>query len=103
VLQPDIYWCGGITETLKIAALASAYDVAVIPHGHSSHATAHFLAAQSPHLCPIQEYLVKWNTVHQFFLKHKVEPVDGYIEVPQQPGLGLEIDEDVVEEETILD
>lgn len=103
VLQPDIYWCGGITETLKIAALASAYDIAVIPHGHSSHVTAHFLAAQSPHLCPMQEYLVKWNTVHQYFLKHKVEPVDGYVEVPQTPGLGFEIDEDVIEDETLLD
>ena len=35
VLQPDIYWCGGITETLKICALASTYDLPVIPHGHS--------------------------------------------------------------------
>jgi L-rhamnonate dehydratase len=103
VLQPDIYWCGGITETLKIAAMASAYDIAVIPHGHSSHATAHFLAAQSPHLCPLQEYLVKWNTVHQFFLKDKVEPQDGHITPPETPGMGTEIDEELVEEETILE
>ena len=40
VLQPDIYWCGGISETLKICALASTFDLPVIPHGHSSHATA---------------------------------------------------------------
>ena len=39
VLQPDIYWCGGISETLKICALASAYDLPVIPHGHSSNAS----------------------------------------------------------------
>lgn len=103
VLQPDIYWAGGITETLKICALASIHGVEVIPHGHSSHATAHLIAAQPPHLCPIQEYLVKWNTVHQFFLKHKIEPVNGYIALPEWPGLGLEIDEDLVEEETVLD
>ena len=36
VLQPDIYWCGGITEMLKICALASAYDLPVVPHGHST-------------------------------------------------------------------
>jgi len=102
VLQPDIYWAGGITETIKICTLASAYDVEVIPHGHSTHATAHLIASQPPSLCPIQEYLVKWNTIHQLFLKHKIEPVDGFIELPQQPGLGLEIDEDLVEEETIL-
>jgi len=102
VLQPDIYWAGGITETLKIAALASAYDVMVIPHGHSSHATAHFIASQSPRVCPMQEYLVKWNIVHQYFLAEKVEPVDGYITPPDAPGMGMAIDEDLVEEETVL-
>lgn len=103
VLQPDIYWAGGITETLKICALASAYDIEVIPHGHSTHTTAHLIASQPPNLCPIQEYLIKWNIVHQFFLKHKLEPKDGYIELPQLPGMGLVIDKDVIEEETILD
>jgi L-rhamnonate dehydratase len=103
VLQPDIYWAGGLTETLKICALASAYDIEVIPHGHSSAATAHLLAAQPPNLCPIQEYLVKWNTVHQFFLKNRVEPVNGYIELPTETGMGMEIDESLIEEETILD
>ncbi len=103
ILQPDIYWAGGITETVKISALASAYDIEVIPHGHSTHATAHLIASRPPNLCPIQEYLVKWNIIHQFFLKHKIEPVDGFIELPRWPGLGLEIDEDLVQEETILE
>lgn len=103
VLQPDIYWAGGITETMKIATLASAYDVAIVPHGHSTHATAHLSAALPPDLCFVQEYLIKWNTIHQFFLKHKLEPVGGYIELPTAPGMGLVIDEDLVEDETILD
>lgn len=103
VLQPDIYWAGGLTEACKIAALASAYDVEVIPHGHSTHATAHFSAAMPPALCPIQEYLVKWNTVHQFFLTPRVEPVGGYITPPELPGMGMAIDEDRVEEESVLD
>jgi L-rhamnonate dehydratase len=103
VLQPDIYWAGGISETVKIATLASTYDVTVIPHGHSTHATAHLSAALPPNLCFIQEYLVKWNAIHQFFLKHKLEPENGVIALPTAPGLGLEIDEAVVEEETVLD
>ena len=103
VLQPDIYWAGGITEVLKIAALASAYNIELIPHGHSTPATTHLIASQPPELCPIQEYLVKWNTINQFFLKHKLEPVQGYIELPQEPGMGMEIDQDLVEEELILD
>ena len=35
VIQPDITWCGGITEARRICALAAAYDVPVIPHGSS--------------------------------------------------------------------
>ena len=34
ILQPDIYWCGGLSETLKITALATTHDLIVIPHGH---------------------------------------------------------------------
>ena len=103
VIQPDIYWAGGITETIKICALASAHDVEVIPHGHSTHATAHLMASQPPSLCPIQEYLVKWNIVNQLFLRSKIEPAGGFIALPGGVGLGLEIDQDVVEEETIFE
>ena len=103
VLQPDICWAGGITETIKICALASAYDIEVIPHGHSTHATAHLIASQPPNLCPIQEYLVKWNTVLQFFLKSKIEPINGFIRPSEQPGLGLELDEGLIEDETVLE
>jgi L-alanine-DL-glutamate epimerase-like enolase superfamily enzyme len=102
VLQPDIYWAGGLSEVLKIAALASAYDVEVIPHGHSTHATAHFSAAMPPNLTPMQEYLDKWNTIHQFFIKDKLAPVDGYITVPEAPGMGMEIDPDLVEHEALI-
>jgi L-alanine-DL-glutamate epimerase-like enolase superfamily enzyme len=99
VLQPDIYWAGGITETLKICALASAYDVEVIPHGHSTHATAHLIASQSPALCPLLEYLIKWNTIHQFFVTPKLAPEDGYVALPEGAGMGMEIDPSRVEAE----
>lgn len=102
VLQPDIYWCGGISETVKICALASAFDLPVVPHGHSSHATAHLIASQPPTVTPIQEFLIKWNAVHQFFLKEPLNPVDGAITVPDAPGLGIAIDEAKVDEERTL-
>ena len=103
VLQPDIYWCGGISETVKICALASAFDLPVIPHGHSSHATAHVIASQPPTTTPIQEFLIKWNAVHQFYLKDPLVPVGGMITVPDSPGLGIEIDEAKVESDRELD
>ena len=102
VIQPDIYWCGGLTETLKIAAYATANDVVTIPHGHSSFATAHFSATQSPIHTPYQEYLVKWNAVHQHFLVDPLEVIDGLIEVPDRPGLAMEIDGSKIERESIV-
>jgi len=96
VLQPDIYWAGGISEVHKICTLASAYDIPVIPHGHSVPATVNLIAAQPEPVCPIVEYLVKWNTIHQFFLKHPIVPVDGKISLPTEPGLGMELDEDKI-------
>ena len=102
ILQPDIYWAGGISETVKICALASAFDLPVIPHGQSTHASAHVIASQSPGTCPIQEYLIKWNTINQFFLKEKLTPRNGTIPLPGGPGLGMALDESVVREEREL-
>lgn len=92
VLQPDIYWAGGISELVKICALASTYDLPVVPHGHSVPATAQLIASQPANLCPVLEYLIKWNEIHQFFWKEPLKPVNGVITVPDRPGMGMEID-----------
>lgn len=97
VYQPDIYWAGGISELLKIAALASVYDVQLIPHGHSTPATANFLYAQPVTLCPMMEYLIKWNTIHQWFLKYPVEPNNGFVPIPTRPGIGMDLDDAKIE------
>jgi len=102
VLQPDIYWAGGITEMLKILALASTYDLPVIPHGHSTPASAHLIASQPANLCPLLEYLIKWNEIHQFFLKAPIKPKNGIVTVPETPGLGMDLDADKIEEEREL-
>jgi len=45
IWQPDIHWCGGLTELRRIAALAAAYDIAVIPHGGGARDSIHFTMA----------------------------------------------------------
>jgi L-alanine-DL-glutamate epimerase-like enolase superfamily enzyme len=97
ILQPDIYWAGGISEVVKICALASTYDLPVIPHGHSVPATAHLIASQPPNLCPLLEYLIKWNQVHQFFFKEPIQPIGGIVRLPDKPGMGVEIDDSKVQ------
>ncbi|HWE63767.1 MAG TPA: enolase C-terminal domain-like protein [Chloroflexota bacterium] len=96
VLQPDIYWAGGISELVKICTLASTYDVQVIPHGHSTHASAHLLYAQPPQLCPFIEYLLKWNEINQHFFRTPLRPVNGVVVPPEAPGMGMELDDEKI-------
>lgn len=92
VLQPDITWCGGITEARRIIALASAYNVPVIPHGSSVY--SYHLQICYPS-CPIAEFLVmspKADKIVSFFgnlFKDEPLPKDGYVEVPDKPGFGV--------------
>jgi len=45
IWQPDIHWCGGMTELRRIGALAAAYDIPVIPHGGGAFDSVHFIMA----------------------------------------------------------
>ena len=99
VVQPDIYWAGGLSEVLKIAAAASAHDLMTIPHGHSAAATLHFSLAQSPAHTPFQEHLEIWNRIHQYFLLHPVVPENGLLIPNDEPGLGMELDVSHIEHE----
>lgn len=96
ILQPDPGWAGGLTEMARICALASSYGIPVIPH-HGWVASTHVIASQPLTTCPIQEWLIQYGARGQVFLKHRIEPVNGYIDLPDRPGLGLELDEAVIE------
>ena len=101
-LQPDTYWAGGITEMMKIGALASSYNVPVIPHGHSAHANIHLSCAWPIPQVPFVEYLIKWQHLLQYFFKDKCLPIGGVVTVPDRPGLGAELDESLIESERYL-
>jgi L-rhamnonate dehydratase len=96
ILQPDPTWAGGLTEMTKICALASAYGVPVIPH-HGGLASTHLIASQTLTTCPIQEWLLQFGSRGNVFLRYKIEPKNGTIELPRGPGLNMELDEDAVE------
>ena len=101
VLQPDVLWAGGITELMKICALASTYEVEVIPHAHTV-ATAYVLAAQPASLCPMLEFLMNHSLIHQFFFKEPVEPQNGMVTLPDRPGLGVELDDSKIQRSRVL-
>ncbi|MHC4088538.1 MAG: enolase C-terminal domain-like protein [Planctomycetota bacterium] len=98
-VQADPEWCGGITELVKICALAEAYEVKVVPHGHHILAAAHVVAAQPPGVCPMVEYLFHSHLDRmQYFHKRVLRPEKGWLELPNQPGLDLVLDEDKIAE-----
>jgi galactonate dehydratase len=91
ILQPDLCHAGGITEVRLIAGMAEAYYAAIAPHnplGPISLAAGLQLAASIPNfLCQEQVSLGVG------YLKTPFRVVDGYIELPRGPGLGIELDE----------
>ena len=97
VLQTDPDWTGGITELVKICALASAFEVPMIAHGHSLLAALHVAGAQSPTTVPRVEYLFRYQETKQFFHKPIYRPENGSVQLPELPGLGLVLDEAKIE------
>jgi L-rhamnonate dehydratase len=55
IIQPDVGWCGGITELLKISALADAHNALVVPHGSSVY-SYHFVCTRQN--SPFAEFLM---------------------------------------------
>jgi L-rhamnonate dehydratase len=102
-IQADTYWAGGISELVKIFTLGSLYSLPVIPHGHSIPANIHLSVSQPVVNVPWIEYLVKWNEIHQHFLKFPVKPENGVIKVNDKVGLGMELDLAKFESEKYLD
>ena len=107
IIQPDLSHAGGILEVRKIAAMAEAYDVAVAPHcplGPLALAACLQIAACTPNHA-IQEISlgIHYNTGGHDRLnfctdKVPLTPIDGYLPVPEGPGLGVDIDEAAVRE-----
>jgi galactonate dehydratase len=98
IIQPDVCICGGLLEMKKIAALAEAHYVAVAPHNPTGPiATAvnvHFAA--STHNFLILEYHPDDAGPRAELLQRPVQLKDGYLELPEAPGLGVELNEGAI-------
>ncbi len=96
-LQNDPDWTGGISELVKICALASAFETPFIAHGHSLLPALHVAASQSPATVPWVEYLVYHQPARQHFHNPVYHPQQGHLALPTLPGLGIVLDEDRIE------
>ena len=101
ILQPDITQTGGFLETKKIAAMGDMCYMTVAPHnvgGPVSTATALHFAACTTNF-KIQEH---FNDFSEAWVKEAAtgcpEVIDGYFSLPNGPGLGMELNEDLIAE-----
>ncbi len=107
IIQPDLSHAGGITEVKKIAAMAEAYDVALAPHcplGPIALAACLNVDATC-YNAVIQEqsigihYNVGKEVLDYALNKEDFKFTDGYVDLPKKPGIGVEVNKELVIEE----
>jgi len=105
-IQFDTNRVGGITQARKIAALAEAYQVPVVPHAGQMH---NFHVVMASFNSPIAEFFPVvdveiGNELFWYVFKGDPTPVDGYIDLDENvPGLGLTIDEESLKRFEIIE
>jgi len=102
VIQPDLCHAGGIFEVRKMAAMAETYYCKVAPHnplGPVSLAANIQLAACTPNFLIAEHFGMKeeWD-IGQGYLKNPFTIEDGYIPLRASPGLGIEMNEEILAE-----
>lgn len=107
IIQPDLCSSGGFTETKKIAALAQAYGIPVIPHvwgsGIGLAASLQLIAslpATPPAMTAGEMWLEYDQSSHPFrsdLIHGAVRAEDGMVPIPMKPGIGVDVDVAVIE------
>jgi galactonate dehydratase len=97
IIQPDMAKCGGLLETRKIASLAEIYHVPISPHGVASTLGKMAFA----HVCStVPNFMIlEWafrDPLNR--LTDAADMKDGFLSLPDKPGIGIEINDDAVKE-----
>ncbi|HVZ46812.1 MAG TPA: mandelate racemase/muconate lactonizing enzyme family protein [Ramlibacter sp.] len=96
IINPDVSNVGGILELREIAAMAEPHLVGVSPHNYNSTSLALAATVQASAGMPnflLTEYFVPLEAISHRIAPDALRPVNGYIELPTQPGLGITVDE----------
>ena len=97
ILNPDVCNVGGILELKEIAAMAEPYFVAISPHNFNSTTVGLAATLQVSAAIPnflITEYFVNLEEFGRDIAVAPFEVEDGYIRLPDAPGLGIDLNED---------
>jgi len=108
IIQPDLAGVGGFTEAKRVTDMAALHGIRVVPHvwGTAVHLAAalQFMAAMVPNpvrvnpVEPILEFDRTENPFRQAVVKLPIEHVSGVVQIPNGPGLGIEINRDALAE-----
>jgi L-rhamnonate dehydratase len=101
-MQADPEWCGGVSETVKIAHLCSVHGVQLLPHCHNVHAALHIVASQPPAVCPFGEYLINYVPEKLHFIKDPPLTANGLVQLSDKPGFGIDLDPAKIEKQEVL-
>ena len=106
IIQPDMAYCGGPSEALKIRSIASSYGINTIPHCWGTQlnlsCAAHFLSTSMIEPGRNEEPLLMLevdhtpNPLRDDIFNNKVIITKGNVQVPNEPGLGVEINLDAM-------
>lgn len=100
ILQLDVNRAGGITEAVKICAMAESAGLPLIPHSNEAH-NLHVIFSRAPHVCPLVEYFPdrEPDTGNELFWKvfsGLPEARGGVLALGDAPGLGIGLREDAI-------
>lgn len=104
ILQPDVMWVGGLTELLRIAAHAAAYDIPIIPHGSGPY-SYHFIASQNE--APRCEYVTSapdGRSIRPVFgslFADEPVPENGRLTLSDRSGFGMKLNPEIILEELV--
>lgn len=98
VIQPDISRCGSLTEAKKIASMAADNNITMVPHAFKTGilvaASIHMITAMPQ--VSLLEFSVTESAIRKELLVKPFIQKDGFIEVPTAPGLGIELNPEVI-------
>ena len=99
VLQPDVGLCGGFTETKKVCDYADVYDIRVQAHvcgGPVATAASLHLETAIPNFLIHEHHTYAIKDWNRELCIQDPQPVNGFFEVSEEPGIGIELNDDLV-------
>ena len=94
IIQPDGLIMGGITEFMKVAALAQAHDLPIAPHGNQD-VHVHLVSA-IPNGLTVEYYRGSTDPMWGKMFKDTLQVKDGHVSPPDRPGIGIELNDEAL-------